>query len=158
MSWLHDPAQPRVVHSIFHGPSLFHSLQSFKMSKEENESRKNAALEADDEPDDWWEVSWSQKISSNLFHRDKRIFSTGCAGKITESLGHRQSCWIDGSTDENTKMNDCFYEKKDWRLCKNEVSRRTQVWQFGQSASRASSRGKYNWEALTDIVLITTAG
>ncbi|KAG9230556.1 hypothetical protein BJ875DRAFT_151553 [Amylocarpus encephaloides] len=34
---------------------------------------------------------------------DKRIFSTGCAA-------------------ENTKMNDCFYEKKDWRLCKNEVS------------------------------------
>jgi hypothetical protein len=23
---------------------------------------------------------------------------------------------------ENTKMNDCYYEKKDWRLCKNEVS------------------------------------
>ncbi|KAI6250411.1 hypothetical protein HI914_02054 [Erysiphe necator] len=33
---------------------------------------------------------------------DKRIFSTGCAA-------------------ENTKMNDCFYEKKDWRLCKDEV-------------------------------------
>jgi hypothetical protein len=25
-------------------------------------------------------------------------------------------------TVENTKMNDCYYEKKDWRLCKNEVS------------------------------------
>jgi cytochrome c oxidase assembly factor 4 len=23
---------------------------------------------------------------------------------------------------ENTMMNDCYYEKKDWRLCKNEVS------------------------------------
>ncbi|OAF57973.2 hypothetical protein VC83_05404 [Pseudogymnoascus destructans] len=33
---------------------------------------------------------------------DKRIFSTGCAT-------------------ENTKMNDCFYEKKDWRQCKEEV-------------------------------------
>ncbi|OBT42173.1 hypothetical protein VE00_06829 [Pseudogymnoascus sp. WSF 3629] len=32
---------------------------------------------------------------------DKRIFSTGCAT-------------------ENTKMNDCFYEKKDWRQCKEE--------------------------------------
>jgi len=24
-------------------------------------------------------------------------------------------------TAENTKMNDCYFEKKDWRLCKNEV-------------------------------------
>ncbi|KAI9673444.1 MAG: hypothetical protein M1817_002906 [Caeruleum heppii] len=33
---------------------------------------------------------------------DKRIFSTGC------SL-------------ENTKMNDCYFDKKDWRLCKKEL-------------------------------------
>lgn len=25
--------------------------------------------------------------------------------------------------EENTKLNDCFYEKKDWRACKDEVSR-----------------------------------
>lgn len=24
--------------------------------------------------------------------------------------------------DENTKLTDCYYEKKDWRLCKDEVS------------------------------------
>jgi hypothetical protein len=23
--------------------------------------------------------------------------------------------------EENTKLNDCFYEKKDWRACKDEV-------------------------------------
>jgi cytochrome c oxidase assembly factor 4 len=23
--------------------------------------------------------------------------------------------------DENMKMTDCYFEKKDWRLCKNEV-------------------------------------
>ncbi|KIV84388.1 hypothetical protein PV11_00171 [Exophiala sideris] len=34
---------------------------------------------------------------------DQRIFSTGCA-------------------DEQLRMNDCYYEKKDWRACKNEVS------------------------------------
>ncbi|KAF2444824.1 hypothetical protein P171DRAFT_520925 [Karstenula rhodostoma CBS 690.94] len=34
---------------------------------------------------------------------DKRIFSTGCA-------------------DENMKLTDCYYEKKDWRLCKKETS------------------------------------
>jgi hypothetical protein len=35
--------------------------------------------------------------------RDKRIYSTGCA-------------------DENAKLTDCYYEKKDWRACKQEVS------------------------------------
>ncbi|EEU47238.1 uncharacterized protein NECHADRAFT_103661 [Fusarium vanettenii 77-13-4] len=33
---------------------------------------------------------------------DKRIFSTGCA-------------------EENTKMTDCYFEKKDWRACASEV-------------------------------------
>ncbi|EHK23599.1 uncharacterized protein TRIVIDRAFT_147343 [Trichoderma virens Gv29-8] len=45
-----------------------------------------AAIEDDDEPDEW----------------DKRIFSTGCA-------------------DENAKMTDCYYEKKDWRACAKEA-------------------------------------
>ncbi|KAK4133683.1 Mgm101p-domain-containing protein [Trichocladium antarcticum] len=35
---------------------------------------------------------------------DKRIFSTGCA-------------------DENAKMTDCYYDKKDWRACKQEASK-----------------------------------
>lgn len=34
--------------------------------------------------------------------REKRIFSTGCA-------------------DENAKMTDCYFEKKDWRACAAEV-------------------------------------
>ncbi|EWY89039.1 hypothetical protein FOYG_10018 [Fusarium oxysporum NRRL 32931] len=34
---------------------------------------------------------------------DKRIFSTGCA-------------------DENAKMTDCYFEKKDWRACAADVS------------------------------------
>ncbi|KAJ9606888.1 hypothetical protein H2200_008898 [Cladophialophora chaetospira] len=33
---------------------------------------------------------------------DQRIFSTGCA-------------------DEQLRMNDCYYDKKDWRACKTEV-------------------------------------
>ena len=55
------------------------------------------------------------------FSRDKRIFSTGCAG---ESRSSRPSFLVidtDDNTVENTKMNDCYYEKKDWRLCKSEV-------------------------------------
>jgi hypothetical protein len=31
-------------------------------------------------------------------------------------------CHINEDTAENTKMNDCYCENKDWRLCKNEVS------------------------------------
>ena len=29
------------------------------------------------------------------------------------------SCWLD----EQLKMNDCYYDNKDWRVCKKEVSR-----------------------------------
>jgi len=32
------------------------------------------------------------------------------------------SAFVDGATSvENTKMNDCYFDKKDWRACKNEV-------------------------------------
>ncbi|KAK3945735.1 hypothetical protein QBC46DRAFT_371523 [Diplogelasinospora grovesii] len=40
---------------------------------------------------------------------DKRIFSTGCA-------------------DENAKLTDCYYEKKDWRLCKAEMEKFRACW------------------------------
>ena len=57
--------------------------------------------------------------------RDKRIFSTGCAGKLTSQgcsglLMYGESS---SSSAENTKMNDCFFEKKDWRQCRTEVRR-----------------------------------
>ncbi|KAF9873316.1 CHCH domain-containing protein [Colletotrichum karsti] len=39
---------------------------------------------------------------------DKRIFSTGCA-------------------DENAKLTDCYFEKKDWRQCTAEVRRLRQT-------------------------------
>lgn len=75
--------------------------------------------------------------------RDKRIYSTGCAGTYSPTiLGGRWSKGTAGQTggpsgrqvfggngeliyedsDENTKLTDCYYEKKDWRLCKDEVS------------------------------------
>jgi len=28
---------------------------------------------------------------------------------------------MESNAEENTKLNDCFYEKKDWRACKDEV-------------------------------------
>ncbi|KAL2128800.1 hypothetical protein VTI74DRAFT_8620 [Chaetomium olivicolor] len=40
---------------------------------------------------------------------DKRIFSTGCA-------------------DENAKLTDCYYDKKDWRACKDEMEKFRQCW------------------------------
>jgi hypothetical protein len=34
------------------------------------------------------------------------------------------ACLIDVCfTEEHLKMNDCYYDKKDWRVCKKEVSR-----------------------------------
>ncbi|KAH8775940.1 hypothetical protein BGZ57DRAFT_762543 [Hyaloscypha finlandica] len=52
---------------------------------------------------------------------DKRIFSTGCAA-------------------ENTKMNDCYYEKKDWRLCKNELEVFRKCWKRQQNDRRTEMK------------------
>ncbi|KAK8045361.1 hypothetical protein PG993_005385 [Apiospora rasikravindrae] len=62
------------------------------MSNEEKDKTTQTAQDDDDEPDEW----------------DKRIFSTGCADTQP--------------ADENAKMTDCYYDKKDWRQCKKEVS------------------------------------
>ncbi|UKZ67307.1 uncharacterized protein TrAtP1_008470 [Trichoderma atroviride] len=59
------------------------------------EASAAAAIEEDDEPDEW----------------DKRIFSTGCA-------------------DENMRMTDCYYEKKDWRACAKEASYSDYIFNF----------------------------
>ncbi|KFY55147.1 hypothetical protein V496_07096 [Pseudogymnoascus sp. VKM F-4515 (FW-2607)] len=52
---------------------------------------------------------------------DKRIFSTGCAA-------------------ENTKMNDCFYEKKDWRQCKEELENFKLCWKKQSNDKRTSMK------------------
>ncbi|KAK3342712.1 hypothetical protein B0H65DRAFT_227195 [Neurospora tetraspora] len=52
---------------------------------------------------------------------DKRIFSTGCA-------------------DENAKLTDCYYEKKDWRLCKNEMERFRQCWKLQGNDKRTDTK------------------
>ncbi|KAF3050204.1 hypothetical protein E8E11_008296 [Didymella keratinophila] len=74
------------------------------MSKDTKAQAAAAQMMVDDEPDDW----------------DKRIFSTGCAGAIDKA-----ECGTELTpADENAKLTDCYYEKKDWRACKAEVSRR----------------------------------
>lgn len=58
--------------------------------------------------------------------RDKRIFSTGCSG--TEVADRKASrVTADLKVEENATLNDCFRDKKDWRACKNEVSRAPRV-------------------------------
>ncbi|KAF7913608.1 uncharacterized protein EAF01_000014 [Botrytis porri] len=52
---------------------------------------------------------------------DKRIFSTGCA-------------------EENSKMTDCYFEKKDWRLCKAELDTFKKCWKKHQNDQRTSTK------------------
>lgn len=53
--------------------------------------------------------------------RDKRISDTGCSGFFPPFFpsGYRDNLW--GLLVENTRLNDCYFDKKDWRLCKAEV-------------------------------------
>ncbi|EMC92757.1 hypothetical protein BAUCODRAFT_151165 [Baudoinia panamericana UAMH 10762] len=75
------------------------------MSTTERKQQVDEATQTEDEPDEW----------------DKRIFSTGCAGG-PELLGPpwRRLKAAECNPDENTRLNDCFFEKKDWRACKDE--------------------------------------
>lgn len=52
---------------------------------------------------------------------DKRIFSTGCA-------------------EENMKMTDCYYEKKDWRQCKDEMETFKRCWKAHGNDQRTSTQ------------------
>ncbi|KAF2661206.1 hypothetical protein K491DRAFT_687685 [Lophiostoma macrostomum CBS 122681] len=52
---------------------------------------------------------------------DKRIFSTGCA-------------------DENAKLTDCYYEKKDWRACKQEMEIFRECWQRHGNDKRVDAK------------------
>ncbi|KAF4595483.1 Cytochrome oxidase assembly factor 4 [Ophiocordyceps camponoti-floridani] len=52
---------------------------------------------------------------------DKRIFSTGCA-------------------EENAKLTDCYFDKKDWRACTAEMESFKQCWQRQGNDERTGSR------------------
>ncbi|KAI1619041.1 hypothetical protein EDD36DRAFT_427699 [Exophiala viscosa] len=52
---------------------------------------------------------------------DQRIFSTGCA-------------------EEQLRMNDCYYDKKDWRACKNEMEAFRQCWKRKGNEERTQSK------------------
>ncbi|ROT42563.1 hypothetical protein SODALDRAFT_326718 [Sodiomyces alkalinus F11] len=52
---------------------------------------------------------------------DKRIFSTGCA-------------------DENSKLTDCYFEKKDWRKCTAEMEVFKRCWKLKGNDKRTSMK------------------
>jgi len=81
----------------------------------------NRIQEEDDEPDEWYVTQRERPPNNSRQIRDKRIFSTGCSGKDMSVENGR--LYVDIETEENTRLNDCFYAKKDWRACKSEVGR-----------------------------------
>ncbi|KAH8155563.1 uncharacterized protein LAJ45_00573 [Morchella importuna] len=54
---------------------------------------------------------------------DQRINDTGCSA-------------------ENARLNDCYFEKKDWRLCKSEMEAFKACWKAKGNTSRTESRDK----------------
>ena len=93
------------------------------MSKEETEAQ--AVEEDDDEPDEWY--------------RNHKLQLQACLALTQQLAGTRESslqvvpvCFSppivsrqigdDHNTEEQLKMNDCYFEKKDWRACKKDVS------------------------------------
>lgn len=81
----------------------------------------NQVEEQDDEPDEWYVAQVERPRNRSHRDRDKRIFSTGCSGEDIPVDNDR--LYSDIGTEENTRLNDCFFEKKDWRACKSEVGR-----------------------------------
>ncbi|KAM0799973.1 hypothetical protein BDR22DRAFT_853578 [Usnea florida] len=52
---------------------------------------------------------------------DKRIFSTGCST-------------------EQTKMNDCYFDKKDWRICGKEMEAFRECWKRQGNDQRTETK------------------
>lgn len=56
----------------------------FKMSNDDKARAAAAQLMIDDEPDDWWvAIPVLRAAKLMTIRRDKRIFSTGCAGMLS---------------------------------------------------------------------------
>jgi len=61
---------------------------------------------------------------------DKHIFSTGCAT-------------------ENTKLNDCYFEMKDLRLCKKEIEQFKACWKNQKNDERTGMKHALGWRNRT---------
>jgi len=81
-------------------------------------------VDEDDEVDEWCVFGRAFSADGdahNVARRDQRIFSTGCA-------------------EEQLRMNDCYYEKKDWRVCRNEMEAFRQCWKRKGNEERTQSK------------------
>jgi cytochrome c oxidase assembly factor 4 len=90
------------------------------MSKEESGTKDVAEEEELDE----WYIMRCLRFSSytdSFLYRDQRIFSTGCAGRTRRWTAAGELQVITSLVEEQLRMNDCYYDKKDWRICRKEV-------------------------------------
>ena len=104
------------------------------MSKEEAECKPEAG-DGEDELDEWYALQGSDRMGSDqiiVIHSELLIPCVGAVG-INESSVQavpvtRLSCPLESEptltlrAEEQLRMNDCWYEKRDWRACKTEVS------------------------------------
>ncbi|KAF2453261.1 CHCH domain-containing protein [Lineolata rhizophorae] len=70
---------------------------------------------------DWHATMNTEPADEEPDDWDKRIFSTGCA-------------------DENARLTDCYYEKKDWRACKHEMEAFRECWKRKGNDKRVETK------------------
>ncbi|EXJ90357.1 hypothetical protein A1O1_03456, partial [Capronia coronata CBS 617.96] len=70
----------------------------------------------------------------------QRIFSTGCAGSGSLEVSINDEIANLGCTEEQLRMNDCYYDKKDWRACKNEMEAFRQCWKRKGNEERTQTK------------------
>ncbi|KAI4146467.1 MAG: hypothetical protein LQ340_005921 [Diploschistes diacapsis] len=91
-------------------------------NNEKEEQTKRIEDDNDDEPDEW----------------DQRICSTGCAGK---RMMHEARYYnLTDMLDEQTRMNDCYFEKKDWRACSKEMLAFKECWKSKGNDDRTETK------------------
>ncbi|KAG8423983.1 hypothetical protein J3458_000824 [Metarhizium acridum] len=54
--------------------------------------------------------------------------------------GQAETSWTDMFVDENMKMTDCYFERKDWRACAAEMEEFKQCWKRHGNDERTSSK------------------
>jgi cytochrome c oxidase assembly factor 4 len=76
----------------------------------------------DDEPDEWCAqlILFSKNRADDDFLGTRGFSARAAQVRINH---HLVVAMLKKGTDENMKLTDCYYEKKDWRACKKEVSR-----------------------------------
>ncbi|KAI5464850.1 hypothetical protein BGZ63DRAFT_401761 [Mariannaea sp. PMI_226] len=117
------------------------------MSKEESDAQKNAAGEEDDDEPD--ECGWEARASSSTTQQSTKAEASDClAAGFTGSSG---SSTLDVQSligllfffpllEENSKMSDCYWEKKDWRLCAQEMTAFRECWKAHNNDNRTETK------------------